>query len=164
MIRAGRSVCLLSLGSQVYVPLRIKHIIDLAGRNNSLLTFVCLDSLEIVNSTILGYVARTADHFKHVVAASGKREDVYFELSSDIERDPEYATFLRTIVVQFETTRQFRNACLTQTYQSLQPRLNRIGVYNQRHPVLVPLAAYVVRELALLAYLGTAAGIDREFS
>jgi ABC-type sulfate/molybdate transport systems ATPase subunit len=159
-----RAVCLLSLGSYAYTSTRVRGIIEEARKNGLSLTFICLDSLERVNEAILGSPARPPEQFKTIVMEAGCGADVGFELASTIEARSRYREIASLFRWQYDSDRRFRNACATQAFRSLQPRLKRLGVHNQRHPIVAALSEYVVRELAILAYLGTAEQTHSELS
>lgn len=154
-------IFLVSLGSPRLTPTAVARVIDAATESNTRLTVYLLDSPEQINQKALynldANVAtdRVEELCLKLVRGVPPRcwENIEIRRMSEITTDAKFCTTFARIQSAFNENRTFAQLSRTQVFKNLHPILQRIGVRNQRHPLVDELADYLLMELALKLFL-----------
>lgn len=158
-----RAVCLLSLGTRAYDGPAIHAIATWAERHQAHITFVELDTIERINSEVLGDMPRPNDFQQRLISINWPNGFNYTNFS-ELILEHDLVKRIEQLESYWHSDSHFDGLLRSQVYRSLHPRLRRIGVRNQRHPIIAVLAPYLIQELALLNYLRDILDIEQEIS
>jgi len=87
------------------------------------------------------------------LSSIAKQHSIKIHRSSDYSNNEELTYTLAIIEDILKENKSFRNLLLHYTYRNLHPRLNRIGVKNQRDPVVEQLSKFLINEVSFAIFL-----------
>jgi ABC-type Fe3+/spermidine/putrescine transport system ATPase subunit len=127
------------------------------------MTFVELDSIERINSDVLGDLPRPTT-FRQRVTSMDWPNGCDYRTLSELRTQTSLSASISEIESVERADTRFAGLVRSQVYRSLHPRLRRIGVRNQRHAIVAALLPYLIEELALLRYLRADCDVEWEIS
>ncbi len=138
------------MAGDAYDPPAFDRLAEWQRSTGEPITFVALDSLELINNETLGMPARTVAEFEKQIAATPWFAAVELVSFSALAEGQPYRAALGRLHSLTATDAKLQGLFLTQTYRNLQPVLRAFDVRNQRSPVVRSLAEYLIQEIALL--------------
>jgi len=150
-------VLFVSLGARAMTPEYVDLLISRANRDCSRCVVMLLDVAEETNLRVLEGLseeqvsARVRSYCDELTAHVKERwrspQVTVTSLSSSLN-NPLFVRYREALAGAYTADRSFRSAIHNQTYQNLQPILNRRGAKNSRAEIVPELAPYLLLELA----------------
>lgn len=150
---------LISLGSPRFTTTNCASIFQRAAQQGlSTVTCILLDSLEFINANCLFNLSETeaTDAVRERIIrvtsslrSAGRRQAHIIQLSDLEDHLPHIIEKKKAICELYANDKSFARLAQNETYRCLHPMLKRVGVRNQRNPLVAKLSRYVLEELAL---------------
>lgn len=163
MSRPISNTCLLSLGTKAYSRQAISDICEHVSRIDGGMKFIELDHIEKINRDVLGLTENRVQLREVIGSMEWLGGSSCVGMSEYVDR-PEYLTIRQMVYSLFDNDKKFHGLVDNQVFRSLHPKLKRIGVKNQRHPIVSKLSSYLLDELSLLSYLKQFEKIELEIA
>lgn len=155
-------VLFVSLGARAMTPEYVDLLISRANSDCSGCLVILLDVAEETNLKVLeglsgaevsrrvsAYCAELTTH----IARHWHSQRVLVRSLSSYVKDPSFIRYRDAISHAYNAERSFKSLVHNQTYQNLQPILNRKGAKNSRAEIVEALAPYLLLELALKLFV-----------
>lgn len=147
----------ISMGSEYLNHQYIKHVVSKLDTNAEPLTLIFLDSLELINKKLIeGKDPEKSKQFINERIKYFKNIDNINTLSfqENFAMNHEYNLLFKEVYTTYEHDSKFQSKLDNQTYINLTPKLRKLGIKNKRHPIIKKLSIYLIKEIALILYIG----------